>query len=57
MSVTELNKNQLEELKSAYFYKVKNNYEYIHDISNEVVYVHFDGICFTEDDFCCTAHQ
>lgn len=57
MDVTELNENQLEELKSAYFYSVENDYDYVYAVPNEVIYEHFSGICFTEDDFCCTAHQ
>lgn len=57
MNVRELNENQLGELKSKYFYDVENEYEYVDEVPNELVYEYFDGICFTEDDFCCSAGQ
>lgn len=57
MSVEELNQNQIDELKSAYFYEIENNYTYIGEIPNKVIFDHFSGIDFVNDDFFCTANQ
>ena len=62
MYVIELNTEQLEELKMAYFYQlietdeeVLRNYEDWLDIPDEIIFEHYDGIWFVNDDFACTA--
>lgn len=68
MSVYELNREQLDELKSAYFWS--DEYKgcfYPHwqtgelvsvlfagDIPDGVIFEVFAGICFVPDDFCCS---
>jgi hypothetical protein len=51
MDVTELNQDQLEQLKYAYLYDVPNPYECHLDIPDEVIFKHFKGISFVEEDF------
>lgn len=57
MNVKELSKEQIDELKSVYFYDVENDYTYIHEVPDEVIFNHYADITFTDDDFCCTAHR
>lgn len=57
MNVKELNQNQIEELRITYFYDVPNNYNFFGDIPDEVIFNHFDGIDFVNDDFGCTANS
>lgn len=62
MKVTELTKDQLDELKQAYACK-RNGEEGISYgelieaelIPDEVIFEHYAGITFTEDDFFATA--
>ena len=51
MDVTELNQEQLEQLKWTYFYDVENDYVFACEIPNEVIFEHFSGISFVEEDF------
>lgn len=56
MDVTELTQDQLDELKNSYFYNVvEHNYSYVNDIPNKVIFKHYKGINFVNDDFFCTA--
>lgn len=57
MDVTELNQNQIDELKLKYLYAVDNEYTSIEEISNEVIFRYYSGIYFVNDDFSCTADQ
>lgn len=57
MNVKELNQNQIEELKITYFYNVPNRYTFFEDVPNSIIFNHFDGIDFVNDDFCCIANQ
>lgn len=56
MNVKELNQNQIEELKITYFYDVPNNYISFEDVPNGIIFNHFDGIDFVNDDFGCTSN-
>lgn len=55
MKVTELNQDQLEQLKWNYFYDEdidhKFAYDYPHEIPDEVIFEHFEHIYFVEEDF------
>jgi len=57
MDVRKLNQNQINELKSTYFYNTENEYTYPEEIPNEVIFGYFCGINFVNDDFACTANQ
>ena len=58
MTVRELNRDQLNELKEAYAIQLKQygdiSYEELinaHKIPDDVIFEHYDGTSFTEDDF------
>lgn len=63
MSVHELNSEQLEELKMDMYWSMDDNaellekYEFPQDIPDSEVFNTFKGVCFTVDDFFCTAGQ
>lgn len=62
MKVTDLNRNELDELKQAYANERNDNISYEEladalDISDDVIFDHFDGIEFTEDDFFCNMYN
>lgn len=62
MKVTDLNRNELDELKQAYANERNDNISYGEladalDISDDVIFDHFDGIEFTEDDFFCNMYN
>lgn len=54
MNVTELTQDQIVELKWTYLYDVENEYSCIGEIPDEVIFKHFDGIDFVDEDFACT---
>lgn len=51
MNVTELNQDQLEELKQTYLYQEENDYMFAYEIPNEVIFKHYAHISFVEEDF------
>ena len=66
MTVRELNQEQLKELKQAYVCQLEDcgedfkvlgiSYQELVDASfipDDVIFNHYDGITFTEDDFFC----
>lgn len=66
MSVYELSKEQLSELKSDWFWDTVDNcvdetevdprdYGYPDNIPDKLVKEHYKDICFVNDDFLCTA--
>lgn len=67
MNVRELSEDQLDELKFAYFYQLHDTGEadevfpedlhYPHQIPDDIIYNHYDGIDFVPDDFCCTCNS
>ena len=59
-NVKELNKNELDQLKWNYFYDeevVQNKYDYPHEISDEVIFAHYEHVSFVEEDFFCNDNQ
>lgn len=58
-TVYELNKDELNELRDAMFWGVdnsfleENNINYPWEITNEMLYNHFGGISFVDEDFMC----
>jgi hypothetical protein len=59
-NVKELNKNELDQLKWNYFYDeevVQNKYDYPHEISDEVIFAHYEHVSFVEEDFFCNVNQ
>lgn len=68
MTVYELSRDQLDELKAHYFWSEETlnipKFNAIGlpalfpgDIPDLVILKHYNGIDFVNDDFCCTAHQ
>lgn len=66
MDVTELTRDQLDELKEAYFWGEDTahipKYDYLGrpalfagDVPDAVIFEHYAGIAFVNDDFSCTA--
>lgn len=59
MSVYELTRDQLDELKTAYFYQyevqdiLSEDIIYPEQIPDEVIFNHYDGIMFVDEDFYC----
>lgn len=55
MKVQELNQNELEELRSNYFYDENINHFYrnVQDVPNEVLFEYYGSISFVEEDFFC----
>lgn len=60
MTVYELNRDQLDQLKSAYFWDDQPHALYDSlgrpalfpgDIADEIIYFHFSDVCFVPDDF------
>ena len=56
MTVRELNERQLENLKQSYVFEMIENPSYQDlieacSIPDEVIFKHYDGIDFVEDDF------
>jgi hypothetical protein len=58
MTVRELNREQLDELKVKYVCDLYDNPTYgdladAHTICDEELFIHYDGIDFVEEDFFC----
>lgn len=58
MHVTELSREELDELKYSYADERTHNCSYEElmdslDIPDDVIFAHYDDIYFTEDDFFC----
>ena len=62
MTVRELSRDQLNELKQTYVAKLAETGEEINygelveaiEIPDDVIFNHYDGILFTDDDFFCS---
>lgn len=65
-SVYDLTRDQLDELKSAYFWSDEtahiSKYDHLDrpalfsgDVPDNVIFDYYSGISFVNDDFCCTA--
>lgn len=66
MLVTELSREQLEELKEAYSVQLADTADeeiYYSDLANaseipdDIIFRHYAGVTFTDDDFLCTANK
>jgi hypothetical protein len=57
MGVRELTDEQLEELKSAYYWSDMTDARDYNEITNEDLFEHYSGIQFVDDDFFCTAGE
>ena len=63
MDVKELSKDQLEELRFAYFYTYDSDNHYFgmefpdgyQSIPDKIIFDYYEGIYFVNDDFSCTA--
>ena len=59
MAVQELNKEELAELKEAYFYREDlsieefNKYNYSDEIPDSVIFDHYGSTYFVKEDFFC----
>ena len=62
-TVYDLNRAEIEELKDAYFWSDESDEEILGDISapweipDEVIYEHFSGISFVDEDFFCNCND
>lgn len=59
-TVQNLTRDELDELKETYFWQLMDeNPEILGDITSaaeipdNVIFEHYDGICFVDDDFFC----
>lgn len=63
MTVYELSQRELEELKLAYFLSEDVDDEILDEITswdeipNDVIFNHYEGICFVKDDFLCNSEE
>lgn len=61
--VQDLTREQLEELKSAFFWddETQDILEGIYlspdEIPDHIIFDHYTGVCFVPDDFFCTAEK
>lgn len=61
--VRDLTKEQLQELKEAYFWQEETQNILGDDIvspehiPNDVIFHHYEGMLFTDDDFICTMQE
>lgn len=51
MDVRELTRDQLEELKETYLWETENDYVFVSEIPDSVIFEYYGGICFVNDDF------
>lgn len=63
LMVQDLNREQLDELKTAYFWQdethdiLPDDITFPEQIPDDIILEHYDGICFVLDDFFCTAEN
>lgn len=60
--VRELNKDELDELRWSYYWELVDTgedegIEWADDIPDAVLFEHYDGICFVEEDFWCNSDK
>lgn len=57
--VQDLSRDELNELKSSFFYQDETQdinegtFSTPEDIPDEIIFEHYDGVCFVEEDFFC----
>ena len=58
-TVYDLNRAELEELKDSFFWsdevddEILEGYSCPYEIPDDIIYSHFDGIGFVDEDFIC----
>lgn len=56
-TVYDLSADELAELKGNYFWELadqgENEFDWPEDIPDDVIYAHYEGIDFVDDDFFC----
>ena len=58
--IHDLTREQLEELKNNFFWQdetqdiLEGAYTSPEQIPDEIIFEHYDGVCFSDDDFFCT---
>lgn len=63
MLVQDLNREQLEELKTSYFWLddaqdvLPDDILIPEEIPDDIILDHYAGICFANDDFCCSTEE
>ncbi len=61
LTVYDLSADQMEELKSSFFWQdetqdiLEDDFTSPDQIPDEIIFEHYDGVFFSEDDFCCSA--
>lgn len=57
--VQDLSRDELNELKSSFFYQDETQdinegtFSTPEDIPDKIIFEHYDGVCFVEEDFFC----
>ena len=57
--VQDLSRAELNELKSSFFYQDETQninegtFSTLEDIPDKIIFEHYDGVCFVEEDFFC----
>lgn len=57
--VRDLNREQLDELKTSFFWQdetqdiLEGAYTSPEQIPDDVIFEHYEGVCFVDDDFFC----
>lgn len=57
--VQDLTRDELDELKTAFFQQdetqsiLEGAYSQPREIPDEIIFEHYDGLCFVEEDFFC----
>ena len=60
--VQDLSRDELNKLKSNFFYQDETQdinegtFSTPEDIPDEIIFEHYDGVCFVEEDFFCNIH-
>lgn len=57
MKVTELNKEQLEELRWTMIFEENSKYDIEHQPTDEEIFAEYSDIDFVNDDFSCSCEK
>lgn len=61
--VQDLSREELNELKNNFFYQdetqdiIEDDFSCPEDIPDWIIFEHYDGVCFEEEDFFCNIHD
>lgn len=61
MLVQDLSREQLNELKNSFFWQdetqdiLEDVYTSPEQIPDDIIFEHYNGVCFVDDDFFCSA--